>query len=73
MPEAEKEQIAYYQQVAIDKPELGLKVEVLPKTFDARYVQSLNDKPGILALAMRKVTGSDGKPELRGKRFVVRR
>lgn len=64
--------IEYYRDVARTKSHLNLQVEVLPKNFDATYVKNLNDKPGILALAMRKVPRSDGTTELKGIPFVVR-
>lgn len=41
-----------------DKPALRLEViELPPKCDDPEYVKSLNDYPGILALAMNKVDG----------------
>lgn len=55
------------------KPHLGLEVEMLPlKCDDPKFVQSLNDRPGILALAMRKSTdASTGKKTLKGIPFIV--
>jgi alpha,alpha-trehalase len=55
------------------KPHLGLQVELLPKICDdPAFVQSLNDRPGILALAMRKTADpSTGKTTFKGIPFVV--
>jgi alpha,alpha-trehalase len=61
----------YYKKVSQDKPHLKLQVEQLPKDITAEYVKSLNDKPGILALAMKKITKDDGTPSLEGIPFVV--
>lgn len=72
VPEGEPEMIAYYRKMAKDKPHLKLDVAVLPRSFDAKYVKDLNHKPGILALAMNKVTNEDGQSELKGIPFIVR-
>jgi alpha,alpha-trehalase len=49
------------------KPDLKLDVQVLPPVCDdPAFVMSLNDKPGILALAMEK---KDGK--LQALPFIV--
>jgi alpha,alpha-trehalase len=55
------------------KPHLGLEVEMLPlKCDDPKFVQSLNDRPGILALAMRKTAdATTGKTTMKGIPFVV--
>jgi alpha,alpha-trehalase len=51
---------------------MGLQVEVLPpKPDDPEFVKSLNEKPGILALAMKRKTGRDGKLTFEGIPFVV--
>ncbi|KAF3940330.1 Trehalase [Dactylella cylindrospora] len=66
------EQLEYYQKVASDRPELRLEVILLPKDITADYVKSLNDKPGLLALAMDKeVDTKTGTETLVGKPFVV--
>lgn len=48
--------IQYYQDVAKKKPELGLIVEILPplNELTSEYTRDLNDRPGLLALAMRE-------------------
>lgn len=71
VPEAEPEMYEYYKNVAAEKPHLNLQVDILPKTFTAEYVKNLNDKPGILALAMEKVKKEDGTTTLKGIPFVV--
>jgi alpha,alpha-trehalase len=58
----------HYRQIAADRPDLNLDViqlQLVPD--DPMYVKSLNDKPGILALAMEK--NADGK--LQALPFVV--
>jgi alpha,alpha-trehalase len=65
------EQLAYYTNVAKENPEMRLDVRVLPEDgLDAKYVRGLNGAPGILALAMKKVT-VNGKTILKGEPFVV--
>ncbi|KAF9141459.1 alpha,alpha-trehalase nth1 [Mortierella sp. GBA39] len=43
----------------------------LPKEITPKYVQSINEKPGILALAMTKHVEEDGSMTLKGVPFVV--
>ncbi|ORX48489.1 trehalase-domain-containing protein [Hesseltinella vesiculosa] len=57
----------YYKQVAHDRPHLQLQVEYLPQFITSSFVKSINDRPGILALAMEKAP--DGN--LTGVPFVV--
>lgn len=73
VPEDEPDMVAYYRKMAADKPHLKLEVTVLPRDFDAAYVKELNHNPGILALAMQKVTLEDGSTDLKGIPFVVRK
>jgi alpha,alpha-trehalase len=71
VPRGCPEQHEYYTQVANDRPEINLDVQWLPEGgVTPEYVRSLNNKPGILALAMRTVE-VDGKETLRGEPFVV--
>lgn len=72
VPEDEPEMVEYYRKMAADKPHLKLDVAVLPRNFDAKYVKDVNHNPGILALAMKKVTFDDGTTDLKGIPFVVR-
>lgn len=72
VPHGEPKMAEYYRQVAADKPHLGLQVSVLPPVCDdPHFVKSLNDKPGILALAMREVDDGKGGTTLKGIPFVV--
>ncbi|KAG0171898.1 alpha,alpha-trehalase nth1 [Apophysomyces sp. BC1034] len=70
VPYADDEVYDYYKEVANARKHLNLEVERLPKDITPEYVKSINDRPGILALAMEK-TMEDGKPVLRGVPFVV--
>ena len=55
------------RKVARDKPHLRLDVVVLPpKCDDEQFVKSLNDKPGLLALAMEEVDDGKGGKTLKG-------
>lgn len=56
VPAKETKMIQYYQDVAKKKPELGLIVEILPplNELTSEYTRDLNDRPGLLALAMRE-------------------
>ncbi|KAI8393429.1 trehalase-domain-containing protein [Radiomyces spectabilis] len=71
IPYDEDEMYDYYKQVAATRTHLRLEVERLPKEITAEYVKSINDRPGILALAMRKETDAFGQTTLRGVPFVV--
>ncbi|ODV75125.1 alpha,alpha-trehalase [Cyberlindnera jadinii NRRL Y-1542] len=46
------DQFEYYTQAAKAQPDLNLDVEYLPKDITPEYVQSINTRPGLLALAM---------------------
>lgn len=72
VPHGEPAMAEYYRQVAREKPHLNLDVQVLPpKPDDPAYVKSLNNKPGILALAMQEVDNGKGQKVLKGIPFVV--
>ncbi|GAA5861298.1 hypothetical protein JCM8547_008551 [Rhodosporidiobolus lusitaniae] len=71
VPEAEPGIKAYYERIAQAKPHLGLIVDTVPTNFDAEWVKNQNDKPGILALAMKETTGEDGVVNYQGLPFVV--
>ncbi|KAI8370773.1 trehalase-domain-containing protein [Choanephora cucurbitarum] len=73
IPFEEEEAIfQYYQQVALDRPHLQLEVERLPAKITPDYVKSINDRPGILSLAMRQeIDESTQQPVWRGVPFVV--
>ncbi|KAJ3413025.1 alpha,alpha-trehalase nth1 [Chytridiales sp. JEL 0842] len=46
--------LQYYTQVAKDRPHLNLDVVRLPEDITPQYVKTLNDRPGILSLALRE-------------------
>ncbi|KAI7959515.1 hypothetical protein MJO28_003306 [Puccinia striiformis f. sp. tritici] len=73
VPHGEEEIMNYYQLISNNHPELGLIVEELPKLSDISpsFVRSLNDRPGILALAMKKVLLPSGVNQLQAIPFVV--
>ncbi|CAO3679434.1 unnamed protein product [Rhizopus microsporus] len=71
VPYDEDQVFDYYQHVAQTKPHLGLEVERLPKDITPEYVQSINDRPGILALALKTSTDEEGNTVFRGVPFVV--
>ncbi|GAA5953272.1 hypothetical protein JCM21900_004470 [Sporobolomyces salmonicolor] len=72
IPEREPGMRKYYERIAAAKPHLGLIVDTVPENFDAEWVRDQNEKPGILALAM-KETGKtpEGDPDYEGLPFVV--
>ncbi|KAG0275764.1 alpha,alpha-trehalase nth1 [Linnemannia exigua] len=71
VPYGEDEVLEYYRGVSISKPNLKLEVEQLPKEITPEYVQSINEKPGILALAMTRHVEEGGSETLKGVPFVV--
>jgi len=68
VPHGEEEILIYYKKIASQHPKLELIVEELPNLpeISPSFVRSLNDRPGILALAMKKVQG-----QLQAIPFVV--
>jgi alpha,alpha-trehalase len=60
----------YYNDVASTCPHLRLEVCVLPDVVTPQFVQSLNEKPGILSLALRLNINGDVET-IRGAPFVV--
>lgn len=71
VPPGAPEQYEYYKRVAERRPELNLDVAMLPEKITAEYTKSVNDKPGLLALAMEEYTDNTGKKNLRGCPYVV--
>ncbi|CAP97655.1 alpha,alpha-trehalase nth1 [Penicillium rubens] len=72
IPPGAQTQFEYYEQIAKDHPELRLDVQMLPAAITPDYVMGLNDKPGLLALAMeKKPNDSTGETDLVGVPFVV--
>ncbi|KAI9015411.1 trehalase-domain-containing protein [Hyaloraphidium curvatum] len=72
VPFRDKAAQQYYLRVAQERPRLGLEVEVLPEVITPRYVKGLDDRPGILSLALKtQVDGKTGQAVTRGVPFVV--
>lgn len=72
VPRGAPEQFDYYSKVASERPEIRLEVCMLPEKITPEYVRSLNDKPGLLAVAMEKTLDEKtGEETLKGVPFVV--
>ncbi|CAJ0860623.1 13267_t:CDS:2 [Entrophospora sp. SA101] len=71
IPYGEYEIFDYYKTISDNRPHLKLEVEMLPKEITPDYVKSINHKPGILSLAMRKSIDKDGNVTFKGVPFVV--
>ena len=72
VPIGDPEQLAYWHKAAAANPELRLDVQSLPKgPFSSEFVRSLNDRFGILALAMEKVSRTEDAERLQGVPFLV--
>lgn len=72
IPRGAPEQYAYYKQVAIDRPEIRLEVCLLPEKITPESVRDMNEKPGLLAVAMEEdVDPETGAKTLKGLPFVV--
>ncbi|KAI7858220.1 trehalase-domain-containing protein [Circinella umbellata] len=66
IPHGEDAVFEYYKHVAETRKHLKLDVQLLPENITPEYVKSINDRPGILALAMREKGNT-----LEGVPFVV--
>lgn len=73
VPGTEERMYQYYKKVADDRKHLKLEVVKLPEhgVDDPAFVKSLNDKPGLLALAMEEVDDGAGGKTMRGIPFIV--
>ena len=71
IPRGAPEQYEYYTQVAKDRPEIRLDVCLLPEKITPEDVRDMNDKPGLLAVAMEETVDVFGKKTLKGIPFVV--
>lgn len=69
IPYNEEEQFYYYSKIAENNKDYNLKVEYLPKEITANYVKSINNMPGLLALAVNRK--SDKYGDLEGFPYVV--
>ncbi|ORY49386.1 trehalase-domain-containing protein [Rhizoclosmatium globosum] len=66
--------LAYFKKVALSRLHLHLDVVRLPEDISSDFVNSLNSKPGILALGLRKINpllGWDNMTNVCGTPFVV--
>ncbi|KAI9048628.1 hypothetical protein LZ554_007460 [Drepanopeziza brunnea f. sp. 'monogermtubi'] len=72
VPHGAPQQFEYYCQVARDRPEIRLDVCMLPAKITPEYIRDLNDKPGLLAVAMEEnLDEKTGKVTMKGVPFVV--
>ncbi|KAI9252562.1 trehalase-domain-containing protein [Helicostylum pulchrum] len=72
IPYSEDAMFEYYKEAAETRSHLNLEVERLPKDITPEYVKSINDRPGILALAMEKEFDEISRKYIwRGVPFVV--
>ncbi|ODV63926.1 alpha,alpha-trehalase [Ascoidea rubescens DSM 1968] len=55
IPHSCHDQFQFFSEIADSNPHFNLQVEYLPEFITPEYVKSINHKPGLLALAMRKV------------------
>lgn len=69
IPYNENEQFFYYKQIAENHKDFNLQVEYLPKDITSDFVKSINDKPGLLALAVRHKSNNYG--DLEGYPYIV--
>ncbi|CAO3609835.1 unnamed protein product [Cunninghamella blakesleeana] len=58
VPPGDLDAYEFYCQVAKERPQLNLQVKLLPKVITPEFVRSINDQPGLLTLAMRKIKKS---------------
>ncbi|CAO3592251.1 unnamed protein product [Absidia cylindrospora] len=72
VPRGDPDAYDFYCKVANARPHLHLVVEYLPQEITPEFVRGINNRPGLLTLAMRKVLDIDGKTTtLVGEPFVV--
>ncbi|KAJ5640614.1 Neutral trehalase [Penicillium herquei] len=72
IPPGAPEQFEYYSKIAEERPELRLEVLMLQSDITPEYINQLNAKPGLLALAMeKKINEVTKEEELQGVPFVV--
>lgn len=72
VPASETDMLEYYRRAARERPNLNLHVEALPEKITAEYMLSLNDRPGLLAIAMKsRVDPANGLVDMQGIPFVV--
>lgn len=71
VPIGAPEQYEYYKKVAENRPEINLDVQLLPRDITAEVIRDMNDKPGLLAVAVEESKDENGETTLKGLPFVV--
>lgn len=75
IPPGAPEQYEYYSRVAEERPEIRLDVQMLPEKITPEIIRDMNEKPGLLAVAVEEYEEEDEekgkKKALRGLPFVV--
>jgi alpha,alpha-trehalase len=71
VPYEDTEAYEFYKHVSQVRQHMHLEVEYLPKDITPEYVKSINDRPGLLTLAMCKVKDEHGNDTYVGEPFVV--
>ncbi|EQL03676.1 neutral trehalase [Ophiocordyceps sinensis CO18] len=71
VPTGAPEQYEYYKKVAEARPEIRLDVQLLPEKITPELIRDMNDKPGLLAVAVEEERHDDGTTTLKGLPFVV--
>ncbi|KAL3477139.1 trehalase-domain-containing protein [Aspergillus californicus] len=72
VPPGAPEQLEYYTRIAKERPELRLDVIEIQDEITPEFMRDLNDRPGLLALAMEeKIDEKTGKKDFSGVPFVV--
>ncbi|RKP24335.1 neutral trehalase [Syncephalis pseudoplumigaleata] len=71
VPHGDPDAWEYYTAIAEARPHLNLQVEKLPEEITPQWVKSINQHPGILALATRRCIDVKGESTLAAVPFVV--
>ncbi|KAH6899676.1 family 37 glycoside hydrolase [Thelonectria olida] len=73
VPVGAPRQYEYYKQLAEDKPEMRLDVQLLPENITPELVRDMNAKPGLLAVEVEEFDDPKSKTgtSIRGLPFVV--
>ena len=73
VPNGARKQFDYYSQVAKDRPEVRLDVQLLPEAITPDLVRDMNDRPGLLAVEVEEIPDPTDPTisTLKGLPFVV--
>lgn len=72
VPHGETNMFEYYKRVALERPALRLEVEVLPEKLTPELTRDLNERPGLLPIAMQEWRDPEtGRINMQGVPFVV--